>query len=40
MGRTTVTAADAAELRLLIAAEPIYRRDGMTFWTPTEADGV
>jgi hypothetical protein len=39
-GRTTVTAADAAELRLLIAAEPIYRRDGMTFWTPTEADGV
>ena len=39
-GRTTVTAADAAQLRLLIAAEPIYRRDGMTYWTPTEADGV
>jgi predicted NAD/FAD-binding protein len=39
-GRTTVTAADSAELRRLIAAEPIYRRDGMTFWTPTEADGV
>ena len=39
-GQTTVTVGAAAALRLLVSVEPIYIREGVTFWAPTEADGV
>jgi hypothetical protein len=39
-GQTTVTVGAAAALRLLVSVAPIYRREGVTFWSPNEADGV